>query len=148
MAEEMVQDIFLKIWMNREALTEVNNFQAYLFVVSKNQTLNVLRKLAKERRDKKEWEKDNITLYQATELENSVDYYCLIDQAIEQLPPQQKKVYRLSRYKRLKYQEIAQQLNISRETVKKYIQLATTSIGTYIRSNIETFLILLLFLGR
>lgn len=146
LAEEIVQDVFLKIWTNRETLTEVRNFRAYLFVVSKNQTLNALRKLAKERDNKKAYEKEAAILYYNKESEKDSDYYNLIDQAIGQLPPQQQKVYCLSRHNCLKYQEIAQQLNISRETVKKYMQLAIASIGTYVRRNMEAFLLLLAFL--
>lgn len=148
LAEEIVQDVFLKIWTNREALTDVQHFKAYLFVVSKNQTLNALRQLAKERKNKEEWQKDNALLYKQQEADVTTDYYSLIDQAVAQLPPQQQKVYRLSRHKRLKYQEIAQQLDLSRETVKKYMQLAIASIGTYIRSNTEAFLLLLLLLPQ
>lgn len=148
LAEEIVQDVFLKIWTNRETLTYVHHFKAYLFVVSKNQTLNALRQLAKERKNKEEWQKGNTILYEQQQSEDNTDYYGLIDQAIEQLPPQQQKVYCLSRHKRLKYQEIAQQLNLSRETVKKYMQLAIASIGTYIRSNTEAFLLLLLLFNQ
>lgn len=136
LAEEIVQDVFLKIWISREALSGVKNFRAYLFVVSKNHALNCLKKLAKERALKKEWEKDFATVSSAGVLAGKQDdskYYSLIDEAIDQLPPQQKKVYLLSRHRRLRYTEIAEHLHLSRETVKKYLQLAVGSVSTYIR---------------
>src|SRR5688572_12075580 len=49
LAEEIVLDVFLKIWMTREALTEVKNFKAYLFTVSRNAAISSLRKIASER---------------------------------------------------------------------------------------------------
>lgn len=137
LAEDIVQDVFLKIWISREALTKVNNFKAYLFIISKNHTLNYLRKISKERAYKKEWE-DKFIKALTIENTNSDIYYCLLDEAIDQLPPQQQKVYLLSRHERLKYSEIADRLDLSRETVKKYLQIATLSITDYVRTNFET----------
>lgn len=144
LAEEIVQDVFLKIWENRTTLTKVQDFKAYLFIVSKNHTLNCIRKLAKERMLKNEWENTFLQDQGQNDLSN---YYKLIDQAIDQLPPQQQKVYILSRHKRLKYAEISNEMNISSETVKKYLQLANGSITNYVRENLESVLLLLLFLN-
>jgi RNA polymerase sigma-70 factor (family 1) len=143
LAEEVVQDVFLKIWMSRETLTTVQNFRAYLFVISKNHALNCLRKLAKERMYQKTLEENAVAL---TPADNSVldTYYSLLDQAIDHLPPQQQKVYLLSRHNRLKYDEIANQMGLSRETVKKYLQGATHSITSFVQSNIDISVILIL----
>jgi RNA polymerase sigma-70 factor (ECF subfamily) len=59
-AEEIVQDVFLKIWMSREALAE--KFKAYLYVISRNQTLNAIRKVMRQMAHQKEWEKDQTAL--------------------------------------------------------------------------------------
>ena len=74
--------------------------------------------------------------------------FCLVDQAIGQLPPQQKKVYTLSRIDRLKYDEIAEVLQISKATVKTHLQLAIASISSYIRANGETTLLLFYFFSQ
>jgi len=50
-------------------------------------------------------------------------YHSILDDAIDQLPPQQQLVYLLSRHERLRYAEVANRLNISRESVKKYLQI-------------------------
>lgn len=133
LAEEIVSDVYLKIWMNHEVLTSVQNFRAYLYVVSKNHALNCLKKLIKERKLKQKWEEDN----QESETDESSfsGYYGLLDEAIDHLAPQQKKAYLLSRHERLKYSEIAEQMDISRETVKKYLQLAVISITEYVQKN-------------
>ncbi|EOR93966.1 RNA polymerase ECF-type sigma factor [Arcticibacter svalbardensis MN12-7] len=54
LAEDIIQDVFLEIWMSREALAGVDNFKAYLVVMSKNHTLNCLLKLSRERLKKKD----------------------------------------------------------------------------------------------
>jgi len=140
LAEEIVQDVFLKIWMSREALAEIHHFHAYLFVVSKHQSLNALRKIARERAQQRTWAKD--TVVAGTVEEDSHPFYNLIDDAIHQLPPQQQRVYLLSRHEQLRYREIAEQMGISPETVKKYMQLAIASISAYVRDNIDVFLLL------
>ncbi|RFZ90913.1 sigma-70 family RNA polymerase sigma factor [Mucilaginibacter conchicola] len=132
LAEEVVQDVFMKIWLNREALASVENFKAYLFVISKNHALNCLRKLAKERINQISLE-DNVVELIPEEAAPANDYYQLLDMAIDHLPPQQQKVYLLSRHNRLKYDEIAAQMGLSRETVKKYLQGATHSITLFVQ---------------
>lgn len=143
LAEEVVQDVFLKIWISRETLTTIHNFRAYLFVISKNHALNCLRKLAKERVHQKTIE-ENATNLVPEENPGLEGYYSLLDQAIDHLPPQQQKVYLLSRHSRLKYDEIANQMGLSRETVKKYLQGATHSITSFVQSNIDISAIIIL----
>ncbi|MFA6083201.1 RNA polymerase sigma factor [Mucilaginibacter sp.] len=143
LAEEVVQDAFLKIWLNRKALTSVKNFKAYLFVISKNHALNCLRKLAKERIAQKSIEDNEVALETANIIDNN-DYYNLLDKAIDHLPPQQQKVYLLSRHDRLKYDEIANKMGLSRETVKKYLQVATLSITNFLQSNSNVMPLILL----
>ena len=140
LTEEIVQDVFLKIWMSREALSQVQQFSAYLFVVSKNHTLNALRTIARERVRQRAWAQEIQAADTADDKQGY--YYSLIDKAIQQLPPQQQKVYLLSRHERLKHREIALRMGISPETVKKYMQLAIASISDYVRDNTDVFLLL------
>jgi RNA polymerase sigma-70 factor (ECF subfamily) len=142
LAEEIVQDVFLKIWLTRETLVGVDNFKAYLFVISKNHALNCLKKLAKERLLIKTMETNGFGDL-VPETTDTDMYYTLLDEAIDHLPPQQQKVYLLSRHGRLKYAEIADQLELSRETVKKYLQIATTSITEYVHEHLEVTALLL-----
>ena len=134
LSEEIVQDVFLKIWAGRESLTEVTNFKAWLFIVSKNHALNSLRTLVKERVLKKTWTRDYQFSHTKDEATVDDDAYMLLDQAINQLPEQQKKVFILSRYRRLKYKEIATELNLSKETVKSYLAIAVSSITKFVNS--------------
>ncbi|MEO6520659.1 MAG: RNA polymerase sigma-70 factor [Mucilaginibacter sp.] len=136
MAEEIVQDVFVKIWANREALCEIQCFKAYLFVMSKNQALNCIKKTIREQKHQTQWREEEgceeQLVLQKTEIDN---YYALLDIAIDHLPPQQQRVYLLSRHDRLKYAEIAQKMNLSRETVKKYLQLAVSHISAYLENH-------------
>jgi RNA polymerase sigma-70 factor (ECF subfamily) len=143
LAEEIVQDVFLKIWNTRETLATVDNFRAWLFVISKNHTLNCLRKLVKERQQQQQWQQIQET-EQLLEEAPSEEQFQLIDQAISQLPPQQKKVFILSRYRRMKYEEIARELNLSRETVKYYLQTANATITKFVNSRFLLFFCLYL----
>ena len=135
-AEDIVQDVFLKVWEKREALTEVDRFDAYLYVLCRNHAFNTLKRFAYERAKMAEVESESM-VEAFHDVSSMTDYYQLLDQAIEELPPQQQKVYLLSRRKRLKYKEIAQQMELSSETVKKYLKLATRSITGYLRTNLE-----------
>jgi RNA polymerase sigma-70 factor (family 1) len=144
LAEEVVQDVFLKIWIKREALADVQNFKAYLFVISKNHALNCLKKQAKEWLQEKELQRPDYTSFIVDENENP--YYNWLDEAIDQLPPQQQKVYLLSRHERLKYAEIAIHLNLSKDTVKKYLQIANNSIMVYMYSKLVPPVVILLLL--
>lgn len=145
MAEEIVQDVFLKIWVNRESLIEVQNFQAFLYVMSKNHALNCLKKVALERTVTTDLE-EVVYDVEMEETGEDNDRYVLIDEAIDRLPPQQRQVYLLSRHERLRYSEIAVRLNLSRETVKKYLQISSESITSYIRKKLViNMLIIILY---
>ncbi|KAA0989210.1 RNA polymerase sigma factor [Dyadobacter aurulentus] len=134
LAEEVVQDVFLKIWLNRELLVGIDNFRVYLYVISKNAALNCLKKVANESARIVDLDPQADTI--AAENIEEDHRYLLIDEAIDRLPPQQKQVYLLRRHERLSYPEIAAQMKISKETVKKYLQIATESITSHIRKRL------------
>lgn len=134
LAQEVVQDIFLKIWMNRQQLAEVRNFKAYLYVMSKNHALNCLKQTVLEKTLTTCLEENED--FQADDSFEENEHYMLIDEAIDHLPPQQRQVYLMSRHERLKYAEIATRLSLSRETVKKYLKISSESIASYIRKKL------------
>jgi RNA polymerase sigma-70 factor (family 1) len=142
LAEEITMDVFLKIWMAREALGEINNFKAYIFTVSRNAAISELRKIISDRARHTEWKVDPTN--KSSDYENAKEeHLTIIDEAINQLSPQRKKVYMLSRKEGLKYDEIARQLGISRFTVRANIQQAVDSIVQYVKRRINTPVILI-----
>ncbi|MDQ2720051.1 MAG: RNA polymerase sigma-70 factor [Bacteroidota bacterium] len=136
LTQEIVQDVFLKIWINRNSLGEIHSFKAYLLVIARNHAFNYLKQIAREKGRKKEWANnlEHNTLNNAEE-SPAMDIGNLIDEAIELLPPQQRKVYKLSRQNQMKQMEIATELNISLETVKKHMVLALRFLKNYVRKH-------------
>jgi RNA polymerase sigma-70 factor (ECF subfamily) len=145
--EEIVQDVFMKIWSNRDALRQVEKFGSYIYVLSRNQTFNQLRRIAREHIRRKKAMENMENLYPPADTsETPDDYFSLLDEAVDELPPQQQRVYLLSKRERMTYQEIAIQLHISKETVKKHLSLASKFIINYLRSH-RDLLILCLLIG-
>ena len=145
LTEEIVQDTFVKIWLKRTSLPEVENISGYLFILCRNQAFAVLKKLAREKKLQPvlerhiQWESD------FEELENPSEHYReLIQQAVSRLPAQQQKIYQLSRQDRLKYEEIAMQLGISPETVKTQVYNAVKFIRKELGPNIAPSIIIVL----
>jgi RNA polymerase sigma factor (sigma-70 family) len=134
LTEEIVQDIFLKIWLTRESLETIESFKAYLIIISRNQALNALRQLAKEARKHKAWEIEQRNPGGFTD--HSSFYYTLIDEAIGSLSSRQKEIYLLHRHQRMTYHEIAARLNLSRETIKTHLQHAVANITKFLNSHL------------
>jgi RNA polymerase sigma-70 factor (family 1) len=138
--EEIVQDVFLKIWMTRESLSDVRNFRTYLYVISRNHALNALQSLIREKTKQKEWQKSVLSV--ASSDDNlDTERLSLLDQAIAQLPAQQQKAWILSRQERMKYHEIAKEMGLTQETVRKYVKLASISITKYMETHIGMLLL-------
>ena len=140
-AEEMVQEVFMKIWQNRRDLRSVEYFPAYLFTVTKNFSLNVLKRLATEEKAKRSFAEDLHVVHSDTE-ETVIyrDYHNILSRAIDCLPPQQKLVYSLCRGEGLKYEEVAEKLRISRFTVKTHMQQALRNIKSHFTVMAKTIL--------
>jgi RNA polymerase sigma-70 factor (family 1) len=145
LTEEIVQDVFVKVWIKRESVTELKSFKNYLFILCRNQTFDELRKKAKQHVFQQKIEQFLKEESELDVLENPIDEYReWIDQAVAKLPPQQQRVYMLSRYDRLKHEEIALKLELSSETVKKHIQHAVRFIQNDLRSRIDTTVLFIL----
>lgn len=142
-SEELVQDIFVQLWQTRETLTSVKNFGAYLYILSKNRATNALKKVIRIRNEMNRWATEQVSV--------SVDddgfqeqISNLLDQAIDALPPKQQKIWRMSRMQHMKYEAIARELDISKDTVNKALQAANKNITTYVNKHLDTLLLLLL----
>ncbi|HTI92065.1 MAG TPA: RNA polymerase sigma-70 factor [Puia sp.] len=123
-AEDALQEIFLKIWLNREKLPEIQSFSAWLNTITRNYLYNALRSLAYE----------EVFLQQSAQSGHSFDgredilsplalqeLKELLQKIVGTLTPQQRRVFELSRMEGLRHEEIAALLDISRETVKKHL---------------------------
>ncbi len=136
--EELVQDIFFKLWTNRAKLASVNNFRAYLHTIARNHMYSFLRKQGRDLKKKSQWEAHQYN--QPAPTEEVYDFKHLLEEAINQLPAQQQKAYLLSRDEGLPNTGIAKEMGISIETVKKHIVLALSSIRKQVLRNKEKVL--------
>lgn len=130
-AEEIVEDVFIKLWEKRSLLAEVKNLQTYLYISVKNKALNYLN-----------WRSRDIISYFETYPEDisiatdAPDHLLMtkemadrINRAVEGLPPKCKLVFKLVREEGLKYREAAEILNISPRTVDTQMTLAVKKIA-------------------
>lgn len=131
-SEELTQDIFIKIWSNRSLLPTISNFQGWLTVVLRNHIYNHLKKKALEELAAKKIERGSNTVEDGQAVLQHRELNKLISQALEQLPPQQKKVFQLSRLEGLKQEDIARELGLSTNTVKNHLKAALRSVRRFL----------------
>lgn len=137
-AEELIQDLFLKVWQKREEINVSLSFQAFLYTVAQNLVYDYLRKAASDRR------------IAAHLLLNSVNYYMHTEEALSEketsrilhialnrLSPQQRQVFTLCKLEGKSYEEAAKILGITTATVNSHIVKASRFIRTYLSKNLE-----------
>jgi len=132
LAEELVQDVFLKLWTKREQLAEIETLRTYLFRAARNTALNYLRRQKLERRWQEEQgvDDDPPTSYAADEETTEQEVALAVQQAINKLPPRCREIFLLSRDGGLTYAEIARSLEISVKTVETQMGRALKSLRT------------------
>jgi RNA polymerase sigma-70 factor (ECF subfamily) len=145
-AEEITQEIFLKLWLCRNELYLVENPESYLFTIAKNKTLNYLRKAQYDEKLAAEIKSRMNPLSNNVEEQLSIsENNRLLQEAITMLSPQRQLVYRLSRYQGLNHMQIAEEMQLSRNTVKNHLVQALRFIRTYL-NNKGIFIFILSFL--
>ncbi len=140
--EEVLQEVFMKIWMHRERLADVDNPKAYIVRIVSNEATNYLQKLARQNqlflRAQQLAQQEPITPEQNFALKETAK---LMRDAIGELTPACRQVYLLSREEQLSIPEIANRLDLSENTVKNQLIKALKDIRQYIRKNgLSTFL--------
>lgn len=132
-AEEVLQEVFLKIWAHRSKLAELDNPKAYIIRIISNESIDYLQSLAKHRDLPEEMQQSLIDgapspeqsfFYRETELR--------LQQAIDRLPLARRQIYRMSREQYKRIPEIASELNLSHNTVKNQLVKALRSIRLHI----------------
>lgn len=149
-AEDVLQDVFLKIWEIRERINPGLSFKAYLYRISRNSVFKLMKKIAGDESLRLQ------VMHQFRQTVSDADlkiswqqYEGILKAAIARLSPQRQKVFLLCREEGKTYEEVAAELNISRNTVKEHMVLAMKSIKEYFEQYGHTPLsfILLLFLS-
>lgn len=128
-AEDIIQDTFLKLWKDRAGLEAIDHLGAYLFTMTRNLAINALKRITREtailsalqpqQNNPVATVADNLSLKEVEQL---------LHKTIQSLPPQQKLIYTLSREQGLKHEDIAHQLHLSSSTVRNHIVQALRTI--------------------
>jgi len=122
-AEDIIQEVFIKIWDKKDKINEHLSFQSFLFTIAHNTTISLIRKKVKET-DFVAHIKSIQNPVKTTSDESEIEYKELknrLENTIKKLPERQQQVYKLSRKEELSYSEIAEKLNISVNTVENHM---------------------------
>lgn len=146
-AEDLTQDIFIKIWNNKEDLPQIRNLDAYIYTVARNASLDFLKKrvLVTDNLENLIINLRDDALGPEQQLVYKDLKNCLRD-GIDALPVNIREVFILSRYEGLSHEEIAAQLGISVYTSKTYVVRGLKALRLYIRHHAQVQSILLAFL--
>lgn len=143
-SEEILADVFIKVWANRKILPTVNNLSRYLYISTKNACLNYL--------DSKEYKHTNnkiplgevgenipyVFADQESKLINS-ELLIKINQAINALPPKCRLIFRLVKEEGMKYTEVSRLLEVSPKTVESQMRLAFKKIIEILGAGISDY---------
>lgn len=138
-AEEIVQEVFLKIWETRHKIDAYTSFDSFLFTIAYNSTVSLFRKRLSE----KKYLEHIQALQQENEAPDLIDEVQFndlnekIQSLLDKLTPRQQEIFRLSRESGLSHSEIAQKLNISTNTVKKHI----ANTLSFLKENLDSSLL-------
>ncbi|WP_186755555.1 RNA polymerase sigma factor [Echinicola salinicaeni] len=118
LAQDVTQEIFIKIWQERRKLQDVDNFEAYLFQIVRRKCIDNIRKISRDQK---------LMDHVKDKMEPSVNPFLdfentgFLEKIMEHLSPQQKAVFEMSRTKGLSYEDIAKELKISKNTVRNHM---------------------------
>lgn len=145
-AEELVQDVFSKIWKQKAGITIEKNFSGYLFVMARNRVFDFFQKVTRDRalykRIKTIASEHYDHIEQAIFAKENAD---LLRRAIDTLPPQRKRAFELCKIEGLTYLQASEEMGVSLSTLKDHMVNALDSVRLYISKNIEVAGVLILY---
>ncbi len=147
MSKEVVSDMFTFLWERRKEIRLNESLKAYLYKAVQNRCLNYLKHKKIENEYVNYLYRNNLFDEMRTSLSNSYSQKELAEQiqcAVERLPEKCREVFKLSRHKHFKNEEIARSLNISQKTVERHITIALEKL----RQSLKYLLALLLILSE
>lgn len=143
-AEEVVQEVFVRLWEKREKIKIEKNLNNYVLTITKNLILDGLKKAAYDKTMQQRIY-ENMQVLQDASVDQLIEkeFARFYQQAIDRLSPRQKVVFILSREEELTYDEIAEKLGVSKNTVRNQMSDSLKSIREYLASHPDIALILL-----
>ena len=144
LAEEIAQEVFIRLWRKMGSYDEIENIDFYIFRIARNECMRYFKKAAVETHMLQELQK------RMTAENNNVSEYInfketegLLDKAIASLSPQRQKVYLLSRRQGLRIEEIAAEMQISYNTVRNHLVEALRQIRHYYLEHLSVAVLLI-----
>ncbi|GHV24128.1 DNA-directed RNA polymerase sigma-70 factor [Bacteroidia bacterium] len=137
--EEVVQDVFVRLWENRESV-EIKFIKTYLYNSARNRMLNYLRDELNRAQLLERWAKTEIEYRKAKDCINRDEFLYLLQTVIDALPLRCKEIFVMSREEKLSYKEIAQKRNISVKTVEAQMGIALKRIRESLISHYALYL--------
>lgn len=133
-SEEVVSDVFLNIWNARKTLLRIDNFHLYLYVSTKNISLNYLARQKREQVFSLDDVKTELkSLYfDPEQLMITAEMFRRICAAVQELPPRCQLIFKLVKEDNLRYKEVAELLHLSVKTVEAQMSIALRKLGTSI----------------
>ncbi|PPL02883.1 RNA polymerase sigma-70 factor, ECF subfamily [Parapedobacter indicus] len=143
LAEEVMQDIFLKVWENRTSIDPEQPFKSYLYRIAENRVIDLFRRAKKEQSILEEIIAGNTELY--THIEEALfkkEYASLLDRLIVQMPAQRKKIFIACKLEGKSYQEAADEFGIATTTVNDHLQKAMHYLKSKLVVNHDALMLL------
>ncbi|MFB6454133.1 RNA polymerase sigma factor [Chitinophaga sp. Hz27] len=137
MAKDLVQDVFIKIWEARGKIEIEKSFRNYLFRVCHNRAYDIQKEIAQNRHLREQL----INYYEpviepeALSQEGDTPYGRLMQQALNSLTPQRRRIYEMCKHDNKSYEEVARELNISPNTVKNHMSNTLSFLRDYLKEH-------------
>ena len=146
-AQEILQDVFIKLWQHRHSLDADKSFRSFLFKIAENKVYDFFRKAARDKRMEANLISLSTTNYiNIEEYTSEEENLGLLYKAIESLPPQRQQVFRLCKLEGRSYKEVSELLSISLSTISDHIVKATKAIKEYFYKHPRSLLLITLLL--
>jgi RNA polymerase sigma-70 factor (family 1) len=130
-SQDIVQEVFLKIWLKKENLLQIQHFKPYLFASARNLIISSLRSKVFHEYFSGDEPMEESTLLPERQLsfKESVE---LLHKAVQSLPPQQQRIYQMCKIEGMSYEETSKELGLSRLTVRNHLAKASDYIRKYL----------------
>jgi RNA polymerase sigma-70 factor (family 1) len=136
LTDDLTQEIFMKVWENKTALTDRHAFKSYLFTISRNHTLNFLKRAAIDNTAKSVILNYYVPSESIEENLQTKDYMEYLQSILNTLTPQSREVFRLCRQEFKSYEQAAEILGISRSAVKKHMIKSMKKLGDAVKRDL------------
>jgi RNA polymerase sigma-70 factor (ECF subfamily) len=148
-AEDIVQDVFVKVWQNIDQVRHVEDLKGYLFKAVRNSSMNFLRHIKIRQKFVAESEVISSSAEKSQEeIITTEETNTRIHKAVNKLPDNWKEAFVFSKYDKLKYHEIALKMDISQKTVEKYISKALQFLQKELKDILVTIILTFGFLSN